>query len=146
MSDLKPCPKCQSERITIISATITSGNWQAFASCDECGCRSQMIIARTEKGAIEVLTDWWNARAPESGWMPIETAPKDGTPIKVLYADGLTEEGVWWQAEGRCCVLGSRAGSLPSGWTSTEAGNLPVDDITHWQPLYAPPESEASNG
>lgn len=75
----------------------------------------------------------------ESGWRPIESAPRDGTPLRVLYADGTEESGVYWQSEGRCCVLGARAGSYQPGFTSTDAGHLPVDNITHWRPLPAPP-------
>lgn len=76
-----------------------------------------------------------------STWQRIETAPKDGTPLLVKYVDGTTEEGVFWQSEGRCCMLGSRAGAHPPGWTSVEAGWLPVDSPTHWMPLI-PPETD----
>jgi hypothetical protein len=77
-----------------------------------------------------------------NNWQPIETAPKDGRLLRVAYDNDLKnfEDGVYWQREGRCCVLGSRAGSFPPGWTSTEAGNLPVDPPTHWQPLPTPTE------
>jgi hypothetical protein len=68
-------------------------------------------------------------------WQPIETAPKDGSPVEVRYSDGSEEERVYWQSEGRCCMLGSRAGSYPPGWTSADIGHLPVEDITHWRPL-----------
>lgn len=70
-------------------------------------------------------------------WQPIETAPKDGTPLRVMYDNdpSMVEDGVYWQAEGRHCMLGRRAGSFPPGWTSFEAGNLPVDPPTHWVPL-----------
>lgn len=75
-----------------------------------------------------------------SEWQPIETAPKDGTMIRVAYNDDLInfEDGVYWQSEGRHCLLGSRAGALPPGWTSSDVG-LPVDEVTHWMPLPPPP-------
>jgi hypothetical protein len=68
-------------------------------------------------------------------WQSIETAPKDGSMICAAYYNNLIEyeDGVYWQTEGRCCMLGSRAGSLSSGWTSSEIG-LPVEGITHWRP------------
>lgn len=77
-------------------------------------------------------------------WMSIETAPKDGTQIRVAYDGDLVnyEDGVYWQEEGRCCMLGRRAGSFPPGWTSWQAGNLPVDEPSHWMPLPAPPDAE----
>lgn len=69
--------------------------------------------------------------------LAIETAPKDGTVIVAYYDDAPEKDGdhVYWQAEGRCCVLGSRAGSFPPGWTSVLAGHLPVDAPSHWEPL-----------
>jgi hypothetical protein len=70
-------------------------------------------------------------------WQPIDTAPRDGTPLRILNADGTEEDGVYWSNE-RCCVLGSRAGAFKPGWVSTEAGNLPVDPPTHWQSLPRP--------
>lgn len=75
-----------------------------------------------------------------SAWQPIESAPRDGRKLRVRYADGTEEDGVFWQQEGRCCMLGSRAGSYPPGWTSTAIGCLPVDDPTHWMPLPEPPK------
>lgn len=69
-------------------------------------------------------------------WQPIETAPKDGMLLRVVYDGDFEnyEDGVYWQAEGRCCILGSRAGAFPPGWSSTEIG-LPVSGVTHWMPL-----------
>lgn len=74
-----------------------------------------------------------------TGWQPIETAPKDGKPIRVKYAwdNDSTEDGVYF-AETRQCVLGARAGERGPGFVSVEAGYLPVEP-THWQPLPEPP-------
>ena len=83
--------------------------------------------------SLRVLIDS-ELKKTEGEWEPIETAPRDGTPLRVKYSDGTEEDGVYWQEEGRHCVLGSRAGSLPPGWTSTAASHLPVNDITHWCP------------
>ena len=81
---------------------------------------------------------------PESVWAehlmdrgtfePIEGAPRDGTPIEVLYDDGTSEEGVVWSQD-RQCMLGPRAGERGPGWLSTAVG-LPVGDgpaITHYR-------------
>ena len=85
-----------------------------------------------------------NMGADGSGWMPISTAPKDGTHLRVAYDGDFSnpEDGVYWQSEGRCCMLGSRAGAFPPGWSSSEVG-LPVDPPTHWMPLPTPPAGEA---
>lgn len=68
-------------------------------------------------------------------WQPIDTAPKDGKPLRVLYEDGCEEDGVYWSPE-RYCMLGAPQGSCGPGWVSEEAGNLPVDGITHWMPSH----------
>lgn len=74
-------------------------------------------------------------RIKNEGWQPASTAPKDGTKMTVLYVSGDTEDNVYWQNEGRHCMLGPRNGSYPPGFTSTNAGNLPVDEVTHWKPM-----------
>lgn len=69
-------------------------------------------------------------------WISVsDRLPKEGVHVRVRYENGDTEDGVYWEAETRCCMLGSRAGSFPDGFTSSEAGGLPVEDVTHWQPL-----------
>lgn len=71
-------------------------------------------------------------------WLPIATAPKDGTKLRARYADGSVEDGVYWEPH-RFCMLGPPQGSRGEGWNSTEAGHLPVEGIEAWQPLPAPP-------
>lgn len=79
---------------------------------------------------------------PADGWRDIESAPTDGTQLRVRYEDGTVEDGVYFSAE-RYCVLGAPQGSRGPGWVSTEAGNLPVDDPDAWMPLpAAKPEGE----
>lgn len=69
---------------------------------------------------------------------PIETAPKDGTPILVGRA-GHRWEIAWWEEEsvwlryindgpGWCCYI------------SRSDTHGPSFDPTHWLPLPAPPE------
>ncbi len=68
-------------------------------------------------------------------WQPIETAPKDGTPV-MLYARSEKATApvvvIGW------CLYGHR-------WVECAfAPNLPVGLVpTHWQPLPAPPKQEA---
>lgn len=62
-------------------------------------------------------------------WQPIETAPKDGTPVLVYDAN--------W-----CGNMGPRV--TPAGWAPyTDGGGYwpGVTEPTHWQPLPAPPEA-----
>lgn len=76
--------------------------------------------------------------AMPSGWMPIETAPKDGTPI-LLAAKGF---------DGGVGIAAFDTGWSPDGWWMCDDGKRAVDlplrgaDPTHWQPLPTPPEGE----
>lgn len=60
-----------------------------------------------------------------SEWHPIETAPKDGTPI--LVAD----KGVWMTA--------ARFMPCDMAWIEHTASGLRLNPPTHWMPLPAPP-------
>jgi len=70
-------------------------------------------------------------------WQPIETAPKDGRVIRVLYdLEGLSsfwdrEINVWWNdGIGRWVWEGRACRSYSEGWA-----------ILGWQPLPEPPQS-----
>ena len=60
-------------------------------------------------------------------WRPIETAPKDGTPI--LIARGGEVDGALWNPE-------------TDRWDTIGPSNIGLvpDWPTHWQPLPEPPE------
>jgi hypothetical protein len=60
-----------------------------------------------------------------SEWQPIETAPKDGTPVLAFIGDG---DGA--------AVLGWSAGCRE--WQDYN-GSSPRYDPTHWMPLPPPP-------
>lgn len=65
-------------------------------------------------------------------WRPIETAPKDGTPV-ILYVDDICIEGYWG-------VVDYDEINRPlCFWTY--AGNAELyENPTHWMPLPAGPE------
>lgn len=67
--------------------------------------------------------------ADGSGWMPIETAPKDGTRFLAYQKDRALCE-CWWQEDF----------SNWSGWLD-DADSEP--EPTHWMPLPAPPAAHA---
>lgn len=81
---------------------------------------------------------WAEFLRDRMSWELIREAPRDGTPIEVLYDDGTSEVGVYW-SETRQCVLGPRAGERGPGWLSPKADHLPVGDedhaITHYRRL-----------
>jgi hypothetical protein len=68
-------------------------------------------------------------------WLPIESAPRDGTHIILGFAGSHSEEGYWMGDK-------SRNYWKKTGWYATD------DDVlcerpkspTHWMPLPAPPE------
>jgi hypothetical protein len=70
-----------------------------------------------------------------SQWQPIETAPKDGTPILILYK-GHAIEALW-----ECVDSGDwESGQQPVYWWSSELNYLEDgDEPTHWMPLPTPP-------
>lgn len=99
--------------------------------------------------AYELFREAVAALSPQEGWRPIETAPKDGTKIDLLFPGvrGRTINCFWHQ------------GSIhPEGgwfWVTPTWGDkgklLPEDDWfwnccpsmepTHWMPQPAPPQT-----
>lgn len=75
-------------------------------------------VHKAPAARIEALT--------AGGWRPIETAPKDGTPILAWAWDGCGHVVIWWDDDGR------------RPWTST-TGETFAEDVTHWQPVPLPP-------
>lgn len=66
-----------------------------------------------------------------SEWQPIETAPKDGTPILVAcpYSSGVAVENVRWIDRPRA-----------RGWRFHNYGPALGVQPTHWMPLPEPPK------
>jgi hypothetical protein len=84
-------------------------------------------------------------------WLPIESAPKDGTPVRLkgeLFSEvGAHEVVGWWTGD-----FSDQSGCGYSGWTTgdridwgdpDETGNHAdgPDEVfpTHWMPLPTPP-------
>ncbi len=87
-----------------------------------------------------------------SEWQPIETAPRDGTQFLALLSNG-------WYALVSAPVQGLTEGWPYQWWRSSDRQSYPVVDthpadydwsssytllLTHWQPLPAPPASDAA--
>lgn len=71
-------------------------------------------------------------------WQPIETAPRDGTPILVYrYCDPWHVIG--WATWADVCGI---SGWIARGFTETP-GVLGLGNPTHWMPLPAAPSQEA---
>jgi hypothetical protein len=68
-------------------------------------------------------------------WMPIETAPKDGTPLLLAVVNGDPLGGIPMICAGRWTV----EGPYIFGWWGVAANSVCISRPTHWQPLPAPP-------
>jgi len=88
--------------------------------------------------------------AAADGWMPIETAPKDGTEIDLFSRHGHREAGAAWGLPPHEC--GEMGRYCDSEWHDYEPGWVtdfwgepqPDSEFTHWRPLPAPPTLSAS--
>lgn len=62
-------------------------------------------------------------------WRPIETAPKDGTPLLLLWPDAAEKMAVmWWD---------DYCGGWMGYYDGINPGRMPP---THWMPLPPPPK------
>lgn len=82
------------------------------------------------------------------GWQPIETAPKDGTPMFADYGDGVLYVAKFNPpdvfSDGHWQMLGYFGGRSLSGMTLTSGGDRKPPK--RWQPLPAPPSSTRTTG
>ena len=95
--------------------------------------------------------------AQAEGWMPIETAPKDGTHI-LLHAPACEHEGApvqarttygHWRAPSDTPCIKYQDGFAPEPewedfepfWASWDGGFTEEHPPTHWMPLPPPPTS-----
>lgn len=69
-----------------------------------------------------------------NGWLPIESAPKDGTKIDVWHVNERVTDVYWSEIQDAWCFDGFFGPEEP-----TPISSLPAP--THWQPLPAPPSS-----
>lgn len=86
-------------------------------------------------------------------WQPIETAPKDGTPIiggffKVPWSDSHMKGCIvqcWYQPEFDAFISSCHVMHMAAGYTidgqSEKLHSPTVEAVSHWLPLPAPPLS-----
>lgn len=93
------------------------------------------------KAMRDALEDFYRlgVEAGTPKWLPIESAPKDGTAILVCLSDSDSGYVVFWvdPAKGIRDYVGSKI-----GWHIAYCGDFlgPCDAPTHWQPLPKGPK------
>ena len=144
--------------------TLTERGAKAWAGVDAQGLREGVASAGSEPVAYAMFADngnirlWSKARIPHpdakplylhpsppegmvGGWMPIETAPKDGTAI-LLGSRGGSWIGKWLPVY----VSGYRP---ENPWSSLMLNHDHMGEKwckpTHWMPLPPPPTSSADS-
>ena len=86
------------------------------------------------------------------GWMPIETAPKDGTAIDLWRVGGGREPCAVWGLPPHCC--GEMGRLCDSDWHDYQQGWVtdwfdepePDSEFTHWMHLPPQPTTSAGSG
>lgn len=77
-------------------------------------------IARLELRVVELTAQVEAAR--KDGWLPIESAPKDGTRILALWSDECAASAIWHNHD-------------QGGNWYTDIGFSKLIEPTHWMPL-----------
>lgn len=138
-------PVLDSERLAEPSPRECTNSWMALIDlqpqgkepqgCTECGHNN--INAR---GECRQCIDWqkhvctFPPQERSDGWLPIESAPKDGTPVMLFSpCDPFFNDGA---------NVGTGMVWVSGGWRDTGGwrGDYGHDEPTHWQPLPDPPK------
>ena len=121
---LKPCPFCRGRASHALGKRGDGTPWP-YVECEKCGASAE--------------PDVWNTRA--SGWQPIESAPKDGTPIQVKIpghgSDNLIRwsEGFMDEHENPCgCWEWAGDNEPPECWTDGVCWASNEDHVASVQP------------
>lgn len=167
-----PCEHCGSTDIFIEREDLSAYQ----ARCNDCGSRGPIVeegryYDNEEAGQRDAIAAWNRRAAPSPAaaapsaaqWLPIETAPKDGTDI-LLYApagewegkptDARTTVGHWTTEEECRRQVGDCGGECRCPeydhddpyWLSWDGGFLPELPPTHWMPLPAAPGAQPAQG
>ena len=125
-------PSCADEDYTGWIAGPDGGDGIATTGCPGHRQDAEFIVA---------LVNWFrdnqaalNARAGGDGWLPIESAPKDGRGVFAFWG---TNTRVDEQSYGVAVFVGG-------DWCNADNTNDIYGEPTHWQPLPTPPAALAS--
>ena len=95
-------------------------------------------------GAMAIRKRALSSQPVTDGWLPIETAPKDGTVIDLWSSEfGRQPDCFWGKREHHCGEAGQYCDSdwhsEPEAWMDSSQNTQTFDDVTHWRPLPASP-------
>lgn len=146
---LLACPFCGGE-----AAHHDIGNAHTKKRATEIWCTH--CFFKKKVGAIRESLEWtrshaiaaWNTRAatvPQEVWLPIESAPKDGTAVLGYWGSSL---GAHRYVTGRNYGITAFCQTTGEWYDASESDN--EDDVwgkpDHWQPLPTPPPAELGRG
>lgn len=115
MSDTLSCnDSCCAFRTEPATGMVTNG-----------GCRCLSGLTSRQQKFIRDLRRENAELRKKLEWQPIETAPKDGSPILLYSSDDGCHQGYWFE------------GSDDTGWCTD---GLFSNGWTHWMPLPEPPK------
>jgi hypothetical protein len=70
-------------------------------------------------------------------WQPIETAPKDGTPV-LIWSNGRLYDALWDEDEYNP-ETEEFTGGWKARWAEIDSYSVSVKNPTHWMPSPPPP-------
>lgn len=139
---LRECPFCGAgpavsiQNASLSGVEVLSHHGLHFVNCGTCGIEGAKYLSQPL--AISHLPDLLSelirlrGEVEAMGWRPIETAPRDGTPI-LTYSEGCTETErnlvMWWSDE--------KAERCGFGWEAYEVSHMLA--ASFWMPLPAAP-------
>ena len=110
---------------------------------DWCRIAYELLVRVEKQTDGQTMTNW-----PGFGWMPISSAPKDGTKILAFNSEGL--EIVEWKDDEHDGIdgPGSDAGWIgvyawPGRTAKDHYASYPQGQPTYWMPLPAEPEDDS---
>lgn len=121
---------------------VSYGEFRWACDCDERMRATWLPVWQSSSAALSAPTinpdtidsKLIGAADPSNGWLPIETAPRDGSLVVLAGGDLMRPIFAWWTARGY--------------WAGDQRGPYEAIPYTpaYWQPLPPPPATDAQEG
>lgn len=116
---------------------LVDGYAKAVHDGDDAAC---VVLRKVIDASIDAL----EAASQREQWLPIETAPKDGTTILLAHKNMFTEGPAMYVTAGKWVQEYPINGLYVDVWVCP-LGVLPSYTPTHWKPLPPPPNTTNSD-